>query len=251
MPSALDSVTDARLACRHRDGDPAARAALIERYLPLARAIALRYRASREPFDDLFQVACLGLVKAVDGWEPERGLAFSTYAVPTITGQVRRHFRDTTWSVRPPRAVLELAVAVERAREPLRATLGREATVDELARHLGRPPDDVAEAVRAAQGRSTSSLEALAAEAQPGSRRGATEPGADDSGYEEAEARLTLERMSVGLDRRSRAVLRLRFEHGLFHAEIAGLVGCSQQHVSRLLAASLEHLRAVAGGAAA
>ena len=108
-PFARAHADDRDLMRRHRDGDRRARADLIERYLPLARSLAWRYRSATEPFDDLVQVASIGLVKAADRWEPERGLAFSTYAVPTILGELRRYFRDSTWAVRPPRGLMELA----------------------------------------------------------------------------------------------------------------------------------------------
>src|SRR5690349_6671205 len=113
----LTRLDDRGLKARQRAGDGRARAVLIERYLPLARAQALRYRRSNEPMDDLVQIASLGLVKAVDGWEPERGLAFSSYAVPTMLGELRRHFRDRTWAVRPPRRLMELALDIEQVRD--------------------------------------------------------------------------------------------------------------------------------------
>src|SRR5690349_5782163 len=120
MPD-LTRLTDRQLKARQRAGEPRARAVLIERYLPLARGLALRYRRTSEPLDDLVQVASLGLVKAVDRWEPERGLALTSFAVPTILGELRRYFRDRTWAVRPPRRLVELALDIEAARDGVTA----------------------------------------------------------------------------------------------------------------------------------
>ncbi len=136
---------------------------MIERYLPLARSLALRYRRTSEPFDDLFQVASVGLIKAVDRWDPDRGFAFSTYAVPTILGELRRYFRDFTWMVRPPRDVAELTLAIER----VRVTTGHELTERELAETLDRTPEAVGEAMQAARCRSASSLDSPALEDAP------------------------------------------------------------------------------------
>src|SRR4051794_27156540 len=118
-------VSDRELIARHHGGDRRARAAFIERYLPLARSLALRYRNSSEPLDDLFQVAAIGLVKAADRWDPEHGAAFSSFAVPTILGELRRYFRDLSWSIRPPRSLQELSLSVERVREGRFATRER------------------------------------------------------------------------------------------------------------------------------
>src|SRR5829696_5511052 len=145
---------DVRLAQRHQHGEAGARAELIERYMPLARSLALRYRRTSEPLDDLIQVASIGLVKAVDRWDPARGLAFSSYAVPTILGELRRYFRDSTWDVRPARDLQELCLTVEQAREALWGELGRSPTVGDIAEHLNRPAEDVVEALRASEGRS-------------------------------------------------------------------------------------------------
>src|ERR671938_654089 len=136
---------DQRLMRRHRDGDAHAREELIERYMPLARSLALRYRRASEPLDDLVQVASVGLVKVVDRWAPDRGLAFSSYAVPTILGELRRYFRDATWDVRPARDVQELCLSVEEAREALWSELGRSPTVADIARRLNRSPEEIVE----------------------------------------------------------------------------------------------------------
>ena len=151
---------DQRLMRRHQRGDAAARDELIERYMPLARSLALRYRRASEPLDDLVQVASVGLVKAVDRWDAERGLAFSSYAVPTILGELRRYFRDATWDVRPARDLQELCLSVEEARETLWGELGRSPTVADIAERLDRAPEDVVEALQATEGRSVRSLDA-------------------------------------------------------------------------------------------
>jgi RNA polymerase sigma-B factor len=216
---------------RHRAGDRRARQLLIERYLPLARSLACRYRGTREPLDDLIQVASLGLVKAVDRWDPDRGLAFSTFAVPTIRGELRRYFRDLTWVVRPPRELAELSLCVERLRELLGAASGSEPTASELAAHLGRPPETIAEALRAGQCRWTSPL-----------KSDALEDAAQAAFVEQADARATLEGLLPILDPQAREVLRLRFHDDLLQVQIAARVGRSQVEVSRIIRSSLDKL---------
>src|SRR3954471_5787429 len=157
-------ISDRELIARHRGGDPRARATFIERYLPLARSLAVRYRNSGEPFDDLVQVASLGLLKAADRWDPEHGAAFSSFAVPTFLGELRRYFRDLTWFVRPPRGLQELCLSVERMRERVYANHGREPSIVELAEALGEPPALVTEALRARALRPPRSLEAPVAD---------------------------------------------------------------------------------------
>src|ERR1700755_284732 len=139
---------DQRLMRLVQGGDAHARADLLARYMPLARSLALRYRRASEPLDDLIQVASVGLVKAVDRWDAGRGLAFSSYAVPTILGELRRYFRDSTWDVRPGRDLQELCLAVEEAREKLWGDLGRSPTVADLATRLERQPEEIVEALQ-------------------------------------------------------------------------------------------------------
>src|SRR3954467_3610485 len=160
---------DRRLMNQHKRGDAAARAELIERYMPLARSLALRYRRASEPLDDLIQVASVGLVKAVDRWDPDRGLAFSSYAVPTILGELRRYFRDSTWDVRPARDLQELCLAVEEAREALWGQLGRSPTATDIADRLNRSQEEVIEALQATEGRSVRSLDAPVHDEEEGS----------------------------------------------------------------------------------
>src|SRR5690349_9944703 len=195
---------DQRLMHRHQGGDAAAREELIERYMPLARSLALRYRRASEPLDDLVQVASVGLVKAVDRWDPDRGLAFSSYAVPTILGELRRYFRDATWDVRPARDVQELCLSVEEAREALWAELGRSPTVADLAARLDRSEEEIVEAVQATEGRSVRSLDAPVHEDEGDSASAGDLLGAPDAEYERVEAGITIERLTGILDDRAR-----------------------------------------------
>jgi RNA polymerase sigma-B factor len=239
---------DQRLMRRHRGGDSRAREELIERYMPLARSLALRYRRASEPLDDLVQVASMGLVKAVDRWDPDRGLAFSSYAVPTILGEIRRYFRDATWDVRPARDLQELCLVVEEAREKLWADLGRSPTVADLAAHLDRSQEEVVEALQASEGRSVRSLDAPVREEEGDSASAGDLIGVSDPEFDRVEAGITLERMTGILDDRAREILRLRFQDDLLQSEIAEHVGCSQMHVSRIIRSSLEKLYAYGSG---
>jgi RNA polymerase sigma-B factor len=239
---------DQRLMRRHQRGDAAARDELIERYMPLARSLALRYRRASEPLDDLVQVASVGLVKAVDRWDPERGLAFSSYAVPTILGELRRYFRDSTWDVRPARDLQELCLSVEEAREKLWGELGRSPTVGDLAGRLERSPEEVVEALQATEGRSVRSLDAPVHEEEGASASAGDLIGTDDPEFDRVEAGITLEKMTGILDERAQEILRLRFREDMLQSEIAEHVGCSQMHVSRIIRASLERLYAYGTG---
>ena len=243
----LADSNDRELGGRAQRGDAAARRALIERYIPLARSLALRYSRSGEPIDDLSQIASLGLVKAVDRWEPAMGHAFSSYAVPTILGELRRYFRDATWMVRPPRGLLELSLDVEKLREPLGAALGREPTVAELADHLDRPAGEVDQAVEVFASRVARSLDIPVAEGEHETTI-VDLLGHEDDGYEQAEARTVIDGLMPVLDQRARTILHLRYEHDLLQSEIATTVGLSQMHVSRVISSSLERLSAYASG---
>src|SRR4051795_13315018 len=202
--SALVSARD--LIPRHRGAARRARATFIERYLPLARSLARRYGNSGEPLDHLVQVASLGLLKAADRWDPEHGAAFSSFAVPTILGELRRYFRDLTWCVRPPRGLQELCLSVERMHERVYAKHGREPSIVELAEALGQPPALVTEALRAREWRAPRSLEA----APPGGAGRLTlpdQPGSGEPGFAPTEARLTVEMLLGRLDHRAREIL--------------------------------------------
>jgi RNA polymerase sigma-B factor len=229
-----------RLLCRwHEDGDRAARAELAERMLPLARSLARRYAGKGEPLDDLEQVASLGLLKAIDRFDVSRDVRFATFAVPTIAGELKRHFRDRGWMLRVPRDIQELCARVVRCRETLTRELGRSPTVPEVANTLGAGVEQVLEALRAADAYRMMSLDEPLAEGA-----GALEAiGGDDEGFELAEHRVLLRRGLDGLGAREREIVRLRFYEGLTQREIARAVGVSQMHVSRLIRRSIDAMR--------
>jgi RNA polymerase sigma-B factor len=228
------------LLCRwHEDGDRAAREQLAERMLPLARSLARRYAGKGEPLDDLEQVASLGLLKAIDRFDVSRDVRFATFAVPTIAGELKRHFRDRGWMLRVPREVQELSARVVRSREALTRELGRSPTVSEVATTLGAGVEQVLDAVRAADAYRMMSLDEPLAEGA-----GALDAiGGDDEGYELAEHRVLLRRGLDGLGEREREIVRLRYYEGLTQREIARAVGVSQMHVSRLIRRSIDTMR--------
>ncbi len=229
-----------------RDRNGIEREQLVERFLPLARQLARRYQRADEPFDDLLQVASLGLVKAIDRFDPEREVAFSSYAVPTILGEIKRYFRDRTWAVRVPRDLQELALRVDRAVGELNHELQRQPSVSEIAERVKSTEEEVLEALEAGAAYRASSLEAP----RP-SEGGTTETvgdsfGAVESGYQLAEDRATLERLLRTVTPREREVLRLRFEYDMTQAEIGERIGVSQMQVSRIIRQAIGRLRAAA-----
>jgi RNA polymerase sigma-B factor len=227
---------------RARAGDRLARARLIEQHMPLARSLAVQYRHAREPLEDLCQVANLGLVKAVDRFDPDRGIAFTSYAVPTILGELKRHFRDRTWSIHVSRGVQESIARVEKATESLRQDLGRFPNVSEVARHCGMTAEEVTEA-RLAEGASRlASLDAPLAREDASEGGLADQLGRPDAGLDRVEDALWIEQLAGELTAREREVLRLRFVEDLVQREIAARVGVSQMHVSRILREALAHL---------
>ena len=223
----------------HEDGDRAARAELAERMLPLARSLARRYAGKGEPLDDLEQVASLGLLKAIDRFDVSRDVRFATFAVPTIAGELKRHFRDRGWMLRVPRDIQELSARVVRSREVLTRELGRSPTVPEVADALGTGVEQVLDALRAADAYRMMSLDEPLAEGA-----GALDAiGGDDEGYELAEHRVLLRRGLDRLGEREREIVRLRYYEGLTQREIARAVGVSQMHVSRLIRRSIDAMR--------
>jgi RNA polymerase sigma-B factor len=223
----------------HEEGDRAARAELAERMLPLARSLARRYAGKGEPLDDLEQVASLGLLKAIDRFDVSRDVRFATFAVPTIAGELKRHFRDRGWMLRVPREVQELSARITRCRETLTRELGRSPTVDEVAATVGAGVEAVLEALRAADAYRMLSLDEPLAEGA-----GALDAiGGDDAGYELAEQRVLLRRGLDELGAREREIVRLRYYEGLTQREIARAVGVSQMHVSRLIRRSIDTMR--------
>jgi RNA polymerase sigma-B factor len=246
-PHQHDRATDeARQRRFAAERDPKDREWLIERYLPLARHVAARYRGGSEPIEDLEQVAALALVKAIDRFDPERGTSFSSYAVPTISGELRRHFRDHTWALRVPRALQELAVKIGKAESGLQLQLGRAPTATELADHLDVTVEELLEARDAAGVNRTSSLEAPVSSDEDDSASLADLLGAEDAGLEDVERVMTVGSALDVLDPREREILRLRFKEELTQAAIGERVGLSQMHVSRLIRQSLDTLRAAA-----
>jgi RNA polymerase sigma-B factor len=223
-------------------GDPHAREALIARFMPLARSLALRYQRSYEPLDDLLQVASMGLIKAVDGFDLDREIAFSSYAVPTILGEIKRHFRDRTWSVRVPRDLQELSLRVDRAVSDLADTLHRQPSVAEIADAVGADEERVLEAMQAG-----GAYRALSFDAPRGGEEEAATLaetiGVDEHGFDRAEDRATLSSLLGTVSERERQVLRMRFEEDRTQAEIGEIIGVSQMQVSRIIRQALVRLR--------
>jgi RNA polymerase sigma-B factor len=224
-----------------RHGDAEAREALIDRFLPLARDLARRFLHTGEGLDDLTQVAALGLVKAIDRFDPGRDTRFSSYAVPTMLGELRRHIRDKCWALHVPRGVQERVQAVGREREALESQLGRSPTPREVARALGCATEDVHEALEAAGCYVTASLDAPASGDDDWAGFG-EQLGADDPAYARVEDRDLIAREWRHLDDLDRKILVLRFTLELSQREIADQIGYSQIHVSRLLRRALDRL---------
>ena len=232
-------------------GDRAARDELVERYLPLARKLSRRYGGAREPFEDLLQVASLGLVKAVDRFDPARGTAFSSFAVPTIMGELKRYFRDQGWAVHVPRGAQERAVKVEDAQNKLSARTGRAPTVPELAQFLELSIEDVLDALETSRAHHAASLDAPSDDGDSDSGTVVDTIGARDPNLAEIETRLTVGEAASHLTERERTVLGLRFVHDLTQTEIAEHVGVSQMQISRILRRAIARLGELADGDAA
>ena len=231
---------DTRLFVRYRrDRDPADRAALVERYTPLARQLARRYHASDA--EDVLQVAFIGLLKAIDRFDPDRGLAFSSLAVPTILGEIKRYFRDLGWTVRVPRDIQELALRVEKVADALTGELGRLPTAQEIADRCDTTAERVLEARASATAHRAISLDQPSGD--PDMEDIVDRLGADDAGYERAESAVQVDGLLAELPDRERQVLELRFREDLMQREIAERLGISQMQVSRLIARSLATLR--------
>ena len=225
---------DVAVAQFSRTRDPALRATIVERGAWLARRVARRFADTSEPFDDLFQVAMIGLVKAVDRYDPAFGVRFGTFATPTILGELRRHFRDHTWAVHVPRGAKDLRMKVNNAVDELTSHLGRAPTVDELAARLDLRREQVLDGLEASTVYSAVSLDGL--------------PGVEPADETDARTNDVLDRQVLTtllerLPKRERTILYLRYFRELNQAEIAERVGTSQVHVGRLIAASLTSLR--------
>ena len=235
----------------HRDGDLEAREDVIVRFMPLARQLAGRYKHAGEPQEDLVQVACVGLLKAVDRYDPSRGGGFARYAVPTMLGELKRHFRDKGWSVHVPRATQELVLKVGETLGTLPAKLGHSPRPKDVAYALGATVEDVLEAMEAATAYEATSLDAPRPGGDDGEWTWFDTLAAEDRGYERVDVSESLRGALEALPARERLILALRFEHDLTQAEIAERVGVSQMHVSRLLRRSLDRLSAAGAAAAA
>ncbi|HVC84392.1 MAG TPA: SigB/SigF/SigG family RNA polymerase sigma factor [Solirubrobacteraceae bacterium] len=243
--SASDRDRRELAALWRRRSDEAARAALVKRFMPLARSLARRYERSSEPLDDLLQVAALGLVKAIDRFEPERGNAFVSFAVPTILGELRRYFRDCCWDVHVPRGTQERTLALEEAERRLTSDRGRPPTVAELSQYLEIDAEQVLDAMSAAHAYGALSLDAPRASTNGGDRpvSYAESLGEVDERYALVEDGVAIDAALRHIPARERMVLKLRFAEDLTQSEIAERIGVSQMQVSRLLRHALEQLR--------
>ena len=235
------------LRAYHSTRDPRAREAAVGRFLPLARSLARRYSGGSEPLEDLEQVACLALVRAVDDFDPTRGTAFTSYAVPSIAGAIKRHFRDHGWCVRVPRDLQELALRVERVNDELLAETGHTPTAGQISDRAGIELEDVLEAREAFRALHSDSLD------QPRGARDDEDAGSlldtlgdPDLELGRAHDRAALSSVLDTLDDRDRTIIRLYYKEELTQAEIGRALGYSQMHVSRLLRQAVERLRAEA-----
>jgi RNA polymerase sigma-B factor len=241
-PSASQELERRLLIRYHTEDDLAAREELITRLLPFARELALRYAYTDEPLEDLMQVATLGLIKAIDRFEPERGTKFTSYAAPTILGELKRHFRDKGWSMRVPRDLKDRALAVSRENEKLSKELGRSPTVREVARSLDHSVEEVLEAQEAAASYEPASLDAPAAHDDSEAASLIDLLGREDSAFELVETRDAIANVWEVLPDAERKVFELRFSHNLTQREIGRRVGYSQMHVSRLLRRAIDRM---------
>jgi RNA polymerase sigma-B factor len=244
VASAPTSQMDDRELLRryHQQGDRGARELLVQRHLPLVRALARRYAGRGESLEDIEQVGAIGLIKAIDRYELSREVALTTYATPNVVGEIKRHFRDKGWAIRIPRGLQELNAKMSSTIERLTAKLGHSPSIAEIADELQTTPEQVLEAMEAGSAYAPVSLSA-----GPTSE-GELDPmetiGSEDSNFERTEQRASLEPALEMLPDREREILRMRFEDGLTQTQIAEQVGVSQMHVSRLIRKSLARMRA-------
>jgi RNA polymerase sigma-B factor len=246
MPAETDDREELRrkFAQYAESRDRGLRDELVTAHMGLAEYLARRFTNRGEPLDDLMQVASLGLLKAVDRFDPDRGLEFSTYATPTIVGELKRHFRDKGWAVRVPRRVQELHLRLGGVVSVLSQELGRSPTIGEIAQSAAVSEEEVLEAIEAGHAYRFTSLDAPARDEDEMSL--SAELGAEDQGLIDSEHRVTLSPLIAQFPPRERMILHLRFFEGMTQSEIAGRLGISQMHVSRLLARALTQLRSQA-----
>ena len=233
-----------RILAYHERGDREARDLLVEELMPLVRALARRYAGRGEQLDDLIQVGAIGLIKAIDRFDPSRGVELTTYAIPTIVGEIKRHFRDKGWAVHVPRRLKELNLRLSRRIEELTGQLGRSPTVAELAAAEGIEEEEVVEALETGQAYAAQSLSAPVLSAdEPSDLETLSSIPSIDEGFATTEDRVVLSRGFKALDERERRILTLRFFDGLTQSQIAAEIGISQMHVSRLIRRALEKMR--------
>ncbi len=240
----MTSVEDRKLLRRyHEQGDLAARQQLIEQYMSLVRSLARRYSYRGEQLDDLVQIGAIGLIKAIDRFNIDRGVELTTYATPNIIGEIKRHFRDKGWSVRVPRGLQELNVQLSKLVEQKTVELGRSPTIPELAKAAGQEEELVVEALESGRAYSSVSLSTGGGSDEDGELDPLESLGSNEPQYEISEDRAVLAPGFRVLDERERMILHLRFFKGLPQSQIAQQVGISQMHVSRLIRRSLEKIR--------
>ena len=227
----------------HEDGDLQAREQLIEQYMSLVRSLARRYSYRGEQLEDLVQIGAIGLIKAIDRFDLERGVELTTYATPNIIGEIKRHFRDKGWSVRVPRGLQELNVQLSRLVEQLTVQLARSPTIPELAKAAGVEEEEVLEALESGRAYTSLSLSVGGGGGDDDDLDPLESLGTEEHQYEVSEDRAVLAPGFKVLDERERKILQLRFFEGLTQSQIAQQVGISQMHVSRLIRRSLEKIR--------
>jgi RNA polymerase sigma-B factor len=237
----MEGNVEALLVAYHRDGDERAREQVLVELMPLVRALAARYAGRGEPHEDLVQVGSIGLIKAVDRFDIERGADITSYAVPTIVGEIRRHFRDKGWALHVPRRLKELSVRLSRVLDQLTSELGRSPTIAELARAVGADEEDVVDALDSTNAYSTRSLQAPFEEG--GDDYLADRLGTEDAGFEEVDDGSLVAEGLAALDERERRIVEMRFFEEMTQSQIAAEIGISQMHVSRLLRRALATMR--------
>ncbi|HEX4746432.1 MAG TPA: SigB/SigF/SigG family RNA polymerase sigma factor [Gaiellaceae bacterium] len=237
----MEPNVQALLVAYHRDGDERAREQALVELMPLVRALAARYAGRGEPLEDLVQVGSIGLIKAVDRFDVDRGVDIASYAVPTIVGEIRRHFRDKAWAMHVPRRLKELSVRLSRVLDQLTTELGRSPTIAELAKAAGVEEEDVIDALDSTNAYSTRSLQAPFDDGND--EYLAERLGVEDAGFVEIEDGALVTEGLAALDEREREIVRMRFFEEMTQSQIAAEIGISQMHVSRLLRRALATMR--------
>ena len=241
MIQTMERSVETLLIAYHRDGDEQAREQVLVELMPLVRALATRYAGRGEALEDLVQVGSIGLIKAVDRFDIDRGVDISSYAVPTIVGEIRRHFRDKAWAMHVPRRLKELSVRLSRVLDQLTNELGRSPTIAELAKAVDVEEEDVIDALDSTNAYSTRSLQAPFEDG--GDDYLADKLGTDDTGFAEVEDGAFVAAGLDALDERERRIVELRFFEEMTQSQIAAEIGISQMHVSRLLRHALATMR--------